>query len=217
MRRRYLAFGLSWLVVSFFLNCSAEHNNYSSVSMPLDHGGPAGELTVESRVPLGDRLYIESVLREIFYDADSAPHFNGTLYDELRTSQHLFGRPCSPYETGDLDDCQHAIANANFAMHATSSSAREATRLQICRWYTAADKTLLAAVRKTGAPENQPPDEAASAAVVRLFYPEIEESVVAETAVALRALDAAAAGESAIHRWRLQFLAVCESPGWEML
>lgn len=200
-------------VFSVFTNCSAQHSMHQSSTLD-GHDAPA-ELSVESRVPMGDRLFVESALNDVY---GPHPSLDFVLNTEIRPAQHLYGRPCNPYESGDSLDCELIVGNASLGMAASSSSGREASRLQTCLWLSASEETLNVALSKVAGSASEP-SALTAMEVVRHFYPAADETLVNEAVAALVTLDQrmVAAGETARDRWRLQLLAVCESVGWEML
>ncbi len=214
--------GFVVLLVLGFQNCSARHEITKSINLPLNHPPLESVDGLEARPPIGDRDYVESVFKDVFLSSDSAlseiQAVEYYLNSEFLYSAHLWGRPCDPYESGDLSLCGYVYANADLDMAARTSSGREASRLQLCRWMVTNDTLLNRAKAKVA--DNDPTPNADSVSkVVKLFYPALEETPLASAIAALLDLDRAMAraNESVVDRWRILFLTVCETPGWVVL
>lgn len=220
-RRQILSLiaGLS-LAASMFQSCAPSHREWASMDLAQSHPDTDPTETQESRPLLADKIYLESVFREVFLSPQSTQGeidaLNYYMAIEINSNQHLFGRPCNPYETADF--CGGSLNHASVALAARSSSGREAARVKICRWIISND-TLLTRARDKVKGNDPTPNSDSVRGIVRLFYPSMRDAILAGAAEALMALDTEMnhANEKVMDRWRLIFLTVCESPGWEIL
>lgn len=215
----------------FFQNCSQNFSvTASSYNLPINHPSisdttdvlPEPPVVASSKILIGDQRFLESAFREAFLTPQSPSNETGfldaVLYQELWREQHLLGRGCDPIEGGDNTSCNPSLGNANLGMNASTSSGREAARLQVCRRVIANDVMLARAVGKVG-DWNRGPDVASIPEIIRLFYPNTDQDIVDATAAKLNELNTEMqmGGESVLNRWKLMFLTVCESSGWEVL
>lgn len=214
-------------IVSAFQNCgiSAFGTPVASLDLPLNHpsgDGSVSTATIQSKVVLGDRDYLESVFRDVFLSDQSSINDVNTLNYfiavELSPMTHILGRSCDVSETGDGRRCEYLTSNTQLAMNAATSSAREAARIQLCRRATSHQSLLLQAVNKVRG-TNSTPNDQSILNIVRLFYPFIDDVSASEIQSSLAKIDRdmKQASELPEDRWRILVLTVCESPGWEIL
>ena len=129
--------------------------------------------------------------------------------------QQLFGRSCNVVEEMSGRKCYYTDNNLNNAFIPSSSSGREASRYQICARVIANDTMLGRLISKLPARTTTADRESVSQAI-EIFYPEL--SSTGQLVEELLYMDKVAAynRETVANRWRLIFLALCESPGWQV-
>jgi hypothetical protein len=191
---------------------------------------PLTSSLAQSSARFGDRDFVRSVFFNVFSaplalgdggapDAgDNTAAFNGLFDAEIIAQQHLFGRACNPLEKGNGDDCNGNLTNA--ALKGIESSAgREATRIQLCRRFSANDDFAGRAITRAGGALTAAPNEASFAGIARLFYPDIEPEDLTPLQKSLATLDAEMSknAEPMLERWRMLLLTVCETPDWQIL
>ena len=195
-----------------------------STHPPVESAGDMQGEAVQTKTKLliGDQRFLSSAFREAFLTPESDGNEKGfleaVLVQEFHTEQHLLGRGCDPIESGDGGVCAGIINNASIAMSPSTSSGREAARLQVCRRVIANDQMMRRVVAKIS-PKDITPTPETLEEIVRLFYPNTDQEVVDASVNQLVALDyeMAKGSERILDRWKLLVLTVCESSGWEML
>ena len=232
--KRYLSiFGTVLGLVSFgaiYQNCgNGFMYGQRSVELPSTHPSiesaedtQSTAVQTKTKLLIGDQRYLSSAFREAFLtpesDANEKGFLEAVLVQEFHSEQHLLGRGCDPIEHGDGGVCAGIINNASIAMSPSTSSGREAARLQVCRRVIANDTMMRRLVAKIS-PKDITPTAETLEEVVRLFYPNTDQEVVDASVNQLIALDyeMAKGSERILDRWKLLVLTVCESSGWEML
>lgn len=206
-----------------FQNCSPQHlESFSSNSLPLNHPDVTGASNEIIELPaLGDRDYLKSVYLQIFSSGtnnEEIPHLEYRFDVETNPHQHLLGRSCNPMETGDNVICHHSPSNTEIPMITQSSSARSAVRIQVCRRMVENDHVLQWTLAKLSQ-KDAPPNDTAISEAASWFYPHLEASQKQELQQSLKVLNTEMSkkSESVTNRWRMLILALCESPGWEVL
>lgn len=212
------------LINGIFVNCSGPFQvTPQTLDLPSNHPDVEGLVApkpAQSQVQLADREFIESFLRDVFTSREptGAEHeaLSQIFMAEFGPTQHHLGGSCSIYDEGSMRGCYYVTTNQFNPFYASSSSAREGSRYQVCRRLVA-HPTLMAAVLSKFPERTSTPDDASLAVAVSLFYPDFQEPH--EIIASLRELDQAAAfnREPVADRWRLIVLALCESPGWQIL
>lgn len=212
------------MINSVFVNCSGPFQSTAmSIDLPVQHPdieefrAPAA---AQSNVQIADRIYIESFLRDIFTSSESNKAENDALSSifmtEIWPTQHHLGGACSLYDDGSFRNCYYVATNQLNSFYAASSSPREGARYQTCRRLVATDGLMNAVIKKLP-PRTNTPDMESVIAAIGLFYPSLESPEVVAAKI-LEADEAAAYNrESVMDRWRLVFLGLCESPGWQVL
>lgn len=220
-------------LATVFQNCSgspfagmrSSPSNSVQAENPLPFEHPATEIQpqgdpVSGQLILGDRLYLQSVFRDVFTPpgsaADVVNYVETVLYQEFVPVQGALGRACDVNQDGTLDDCGASVPNLDIKMNAGTSSIREAARLQVCRRLLGNNRILETMVSQVKG-NQATPNATSISALVFLFFP--AENVPASLNSKLMELDQemAEAGESLETRWSILFLTVCESPAWQVL
>lgn len=215
---RYLLMSLAALSIASQQNCAPEMvpSQYRSLSSESSFS------SVQGKPVLGDRVYIESVFRNVFLTANSSAEEKFQLeyafITELSPAASVLGRACDPYKDGDVIGCYYTLSNAKLQMSAATSAVREAARAQICRAIINRDE-YLNNVKANINSSAIVPDRNAARAIVQLFYPAVEGAELENLLEPLMALDKemAFSVENAKDRWRMMVLTVCESEGWTLL
>lgn len=221
-----VSLGLAALSLLLFQNCAANpFGRPISLNLPSNHPSveaQAEAALVTSKPVMGDGQYIRSVFEDVFLSpsssADARNRVAAYLNAELLPTLHLWGRACDPMEMGSIDACYASVSNSQLAHDPSTSSGREAARLQTCRRLTSDSVTLNEVVQKVKGNETAPSATSASG-IVRLFYPTWSEGEVSQVQTKLSELDLqmAKSAEKVEDRWRVMVLSVCESSGWELL
>lgn len=227
MRNRILygtLFVVVFVVGSTFQNC-AKHNfvessvNLSSLSQSHPDLEPVLEKTT-SEILLIDRVGVNSLLSDVFLtnvsSASDIAAFQNLFSAEVLLQQHMYGHPCDIVANGSTLDCGYNFANLTIGMSQSSSTIREASRVQMCRRLVAQDGLLNTLVARIRGKDVTPTSESLQTAI-QLFYPAWEDN--GEIVSALQSLDykMAVSSESIKDRWRVIILTICESPYWEIL
>jgi hypothetical protein len=218
-------FFLFFAIGGTFQNCSNQnflHPNKSPThNLPANHPAIEGfNATSSSTIALLDRKGIESVFRDVFINEGVTENeqtaFDNIFAAEILTQQHMFGRPCDAVATGTMLDCNYNLANLSQGMDQSSSTVREASRIQLCRRLVSRKGLLIPLLSRLGV-LNQSPSESSIQSAIELFYPRWDNP--AEARLALMKLDAQMANrnESIQNRWSLIISTICESPFWEVL
>jgi hypothetical protein len=222
MKTHRLILHLAGLLVlmSAFQNCTKGFSSAGKGSdLPLGHPD-TGLVIMQSHVVLGDREYLESAFSNVFSQAGVTSGQSGylanVLLQEFLPQQGSLGRACDPLYDGSIENCYYLIDNANINMSAASSSIREAARIQVCRRLLANDLLLQAMIGQVSGNQSTPNAQSVTA-IIQQYYPAKDSAP--SLIDSLLNLDATMAkqGESTADRWRLIFLALCESPEWEVL
>jgi hypothetical protein len=222
-RNLWLATGA--LVLFGFQNCTSSFlsaRSSTSVNLPFTH--PDTESRIQSGVakgtlPLGDRDFLHSVFANIFASNDQnvINFLNAVMNQEFGEVQGMLGRPCEVASDGSAIPCNSSFANIDVAMGASTSSIREAARIQSCRRLFANDTMLAVAIGHARGGTVGEPDPLGISTAIRLFYP--AQDTVQEIAGDLEQFNEKMiqGGETAANRWRALFLVLCEAPTWQIL
>lgn len=218
------------LIGVWFQNCSAfmspqenreEFNSNGFLSVSHPNATPITEKTSVG-ITLVDQLGVTSTLENIF-QADSSSSsdrkaFIDLIRAEIRPQQHAFGRPCDIIATGNYSDCFYNLTNLEMGMWKSTSTIREASRIQLCRRLVANNSLLKTAVNQVTGKDLTPTEDSLKKAV-KLFYPAWEDDSLGNVVQALVALDYKMAmnSEPISDRWRMVFVTICETPYWEIL
>ena len=228
LRTKRIIAGLSVAGAAFlmlFQNCGGSFlsaKSSSSLDLPFGHPGTEPQIAsgvAKGSLPMGDIDYVHSVLADVFHSAnpDVLSFISAMRYEELGEIQAMMGRPCEVSTDGSYYPCNNSLSNIDVAMGASTSSIREAARIQVCRRYLANDTMLSVAIGNARDGSVGEPDAQAVAKAIRMFYPASDEAqnVLGD----LMNLDTKmkSAGETSADRWRMIFLTLCESPGWQVL
>lgn len=218
------------LIGVWFQNCSAfmslqENRKESSSNGFLSVNHPDVTPTAERTsvgITLIDQLGVTSTLENIFQTESSGSSDRKAFFDlihaEIHPQQHAFGRPCDIIATGNYSDCFFNLTNLEMGMWKSTSTVREASRIQLCRRLVANNNLLNTAVNQVKG-KDLTPTEASLRKVVTLFYPAWEDDSLGNVIQALVALDYKMAlnSEPIFDRWRMVFVTICETPYWETL
>jgi hypothetical protein len=194
----------------------------------------------DSKLRLGDKVYVKSVLDEIFGPSAAAAT---TQFVDSQTA--AFGGPCEVFNA-DNNRCDSARANTQAAILPTSITTREAYRMRTCYTITSTDgvydgvqKKTVSVMNSTAHPTvyaaNQalgrdafgktadltPPTASDLAAAYALFFPTRTppESVIHNlqaVADAARATYPAPANNPNLEAWRNVLLTLCLAPDWQI-
>lgn len=167
----------------------------------------------QSVILLGNRDYVESVLKQVFTPTGNETFLNAILKQQIRNKMGLFGGSCTNYTSEGLTDCTRddalaVVAESDSLISNTqpTSAPREARRVNACVQITSLPEAVSAAVAKiSGANAGARPASPQVASAFQLFYPGR-----APDANVMRAL-------SALSTWHDVLLALCSSPGWQIL
>ncbi len=212
-----------FLFITLFQNCG-QFTAINSSSEQLSPNHPPIEVKVSSvtrdRMLLGDGFFVMSVFRDVFLDEtsnnDIINFVEYVLREEILSAQTEFGRACSVFNDGAAQNCNYNIFNQSIAMKSSSSSLREAARLQTCQRLVNNDYVLGGLINKVKG-SSEVPNSTSIAKIVQLFFPALESKD--EYVQPLLKLEASMAkgSEAVIDRWRIMVLSVCEEPGWQLL
>jgi hypothetical protein len=211
---------------SVFQNCSNQNFLVPTSGgnvIPMSHpevqtfAPPTGSVTV---LPLIDRKGVQSILSEVFLSSGTIEPdntaFNNLFASEILLQQHMFGRPCDVVTTGSFLDCGYNLSNLTIGMNQSSSTIREASRIQLCRRLVSHDSLFNNLLHRLGV-TNQAADVASLQRAIQLFYPAWENSISALQALLGLVTKMASQGEDSQSQWRLVVATLCESPYWEIL
>ena len=173
-----------------------------------------------ARLRLGDRLYVEAVLTDVF-----GPSIASDLKTDIRSNPAVFGGSCNLYEQVFTDDgtpligledeatgCLGGMPALNHPLVGSSSTLRAGWLAKICRSATnrpAAVRFALADAFPDGT--LGPPNTRALKVAFQKFFPERE--LPAAVAKALLAIAPTAKPEE---RWKLILNALCLTPDWQI-
>ncbi len=217
-----LSFGF---VTSVFQNCSApEHAQSDVVSVDLPSNHPAGDdqgVTANyggTRTPLMDTEQITDSMKMAFNpnaDANLNTYIEAVSNLELRPMMHLVGGSCEPARRGNLEECAGSISHLADLLVSSTSSTREAARIQVCLRLTSNAGLVGVVVNQVKGASPGPEDESIRLLAAQ-FYPEgLSEPVVQKLIWADREL--ASRNATLLDRWRFLTQLLCESPNWEVL
>lgn len=219
-----ILFLIFFVVGSTFQNCanhSFVENSVNLSSLSQDHPDPQPVLEKStSELLLIDRVGVHSLLSEVFLtnvlNATDIAAFHGLFNAEVLLQQHMYGHPCDIIASGSTLDCGYNYANLTIGMSQSSSTIREASRVQMCRRLVAQDGLMNTLVARIKGEDVTPTSESLQRAI-QLFYPSWEDN--GEIIIELQSLDYKMAmnSESTKDRWRMIILTICESPYWEIL
>lgn len=207
-----------------FQNCG-QFTATSSSSEQLSPNHPPIEIeqkasVTRDRLLLGDAFYVMSVFRDVFAGENSHPDITGfveyVLREEILSAQTEFGRACSLFHDGALQNCNGNVFNQSINMKSSSSSLREAARLQTCQRLVNNDYVLTQLINKVKGSSDAPTKESVSR-IVLLFFPALDSTKDFETSLLKLETRMVAGAEPVIDRWRLIVFSVCEEPGWQLL
>lgn len=209
-----------------FQNCTGVGSPpppFSAYNLAYNHPDPntsSSGVLAQGHIVMGDQEYLQSVFVDVFSVPDQDPNVTGyiaaVIQQEFLPEQFMLGRPCDPFETGDLSGCNYLVSNIENVMLASSSAIREAARIQVCRRLLANNYVLANAISKVQGDQDTPNDMSVIAAI-RLFYPASDNALAVQSALLSMDETMAAASENVTDRWRLLFLTLCESPSWQIL
>ncbi len=213
------------MLTSFlFYNCGSPKHmvSTSDSSLPQSHpplASSASGLT-QNRLLLGDAFYVLSVFRDVFTFENSSEgvrtFVEKVLTEEILTVQGEYGRACSVFHDGSLEKCNGILYNQSLTMKSTSSSLREAARIQTCQRLVSNDTVLMELINRIRKTTTTPSRQSIEM-ILKLFFP--TQDSTQDFIEPLLKLDQkmAEASEKTIDRWRLITLAICEEPGWQLL
>ncbi len=216
---------VSMVTLSSFNNCAGQSGSVTGRTgpLPIDHPPEERVFKIQQDLLLGNQTYIASVMREVFsssnLSSEGRRRLETILLDKVTANRANFGGACDLMDPGTTSDfnaaCGNSKDNAGLPFHTSSTTAREAWRIQVCGLLTSDDEILNSAVAKVK--NSSAPDFDAIANIVDLFYP--AETELDAVTSGLNRLEAAmrSRGETAQNRWRLLFYAVCETPYWQIL
>lgn len=185
--------------------------------------------TLESQqeLRLADRNYVSSVFTNVFGTSSAVTTIVNTyIKDKLED----FGGPCDPAKTTVLTStplsriCAGNYSNSRMNYMTPSTSIREANRIKACLGALSNDNALrtgIANAFETTVDQINfgslaQPNEEAILRISRLFYRgRVLESTVVSALSNLAA--SAAVSQAPLESYRLVFLAICESPEWQIL
>jgi hypothetical protein len=190
---------------------------------PLSDAGivvPPEVIPPQAELTLGDRGYIDSVLKEIFTPTGQEPDLDVILKAEIRASIGVFGGSCNVYSSVGLSDCTQQVKeqlttlDVGAAARQPTSAAREARRIRACEQIVDLPSAMQAAVAKIpSASLDTPPSGGQIAQAFDLFYPGQPLPKDAQDALAALVADEAATPGAS---WQLLMLTLCQSPGWQI-
>ncbi len=204
-----------------FQNCG-QFIATSSSNLPLNHPSVSNKQSGAStdRLLLGDAFYVMSVFKDVFTDVNSSAEVvtfvEQVLRDEILSAQTEFGRACSLFNDGALQNCNNNASYQAIAMKSFSSSLREAARLQTCQSLVNNDSVLNGLISRVKGQSENPSKESISL-IVQLFFPALESLPTYLEPLLDMNSSMNSRAEATISRWRLIILTVCEEPGWQLL
>lgn len=206
-----------------FQNCAMRaFNSAGSLEQPLSMSHPSVEVNNnygQTRVPVLDLPQIETRMTVSFLGVDDASgsrdYINAVTNAELWPVQQVVGGICEVALTGTLENCNFNQAHLGNHLYSTTSSTREAARMQVCMHLTSDDNSLMALVNRIQGPSPAPELESLES-LVEQFNPDYDS-----TALVTKLLEVdrqmAMSNESIRDRWRFMAELVCESPAWQVL
>lgn len=161
--------------------------------------------TSETRLRLGDRSYVSSVLTSVF-----GPSAEDPAQDLIDPNIAAFGGPCDPYASG----CNGSSSQASVIGVATSS--REALRTRACERIVANDTAVNFAVSQAGAMAANRPADGEIRRAYDLFYPGKNPTHEGFLALENVVASAESQGLAPLESWRFLFLSLCLAPDWQV-
>jgi hypothetical protein len=169
---------------------------------------------------LADREYVAAALMDIF---GSEAHVD--LKKGVLDKPDLFGGPCDPMEEipidkpsdSDSDDysaignptCERRLVDEKVKFTSKDTLLRKIAILSVCEKMVSNEKTFLHAMNVTSPQELPPFDEDHKKMIYKKFYP-LDDKVENIKKDLPKTADLAA-------KWKKWTLAVCASPGWQIL
>lgn len=202
---------------SNFFKTTDQNNNI----LPQNHPDLTPSSSSNSGViTLIDHKTIQSFFYSIFINEGSSQktinELSIILSSEIIMQQNTFGYPCDPISSGDFSECNYSLANLSTPLSQSSSTIREASRVQTCRRITSNNDLLLAAIENIHA-QNEFPNSSSILKALRLFYPALSEVDEPLNALIVLSNQMAQNEEDHFTQWRLIINIICESPYWELL
>jgi hypothetical protein len=169
--------------------------------------------SVESRLRMLPREFVASTLESV-YGPSAAPAVNGLI----RARADQFGGPCDT----NLGDCAQN-SQSQLSLIPIGVSGRYGYLTRACDVISMSDNAILFAVREAlGLPalplaSVPSPDAGAIQAAFDLFYQDRTPDAGVLGELAALVAQSVASGHSPLDQWRFLLLALCLSPGWQIL
>lgn len=167
-----------------------------------------------------DQKGVQTFLSEIFINDgvsdEGKNNFSKFFAAEIIPQQHTFGRACDITTTGLFSQCNLNLANLSNGMSMTSSTIREASRIQLCRRLVT-DESFLAPLLSRLNVSGDEISETMIQNAAFLFYPAWDSHPEIISSLKKLELEMLNSGESFSSRWKIILDVLCESPYWEIL
>jgi hypothetical protein len=212
------------LFTQLFQNCAPgtfASSDYQYLEMGseggVNHPSQKDILPPTQRVQLGNRIYVSTLLREVFASAVTpVPGLEGLLNKWVINRGAQFGGGCDPYSSYSGHDCGGASSNANLAYRIDANTVRESFVVQACENILGYDAAVAAVLEKVSNRASVPNSDAVKQ-IYQLFYRGDAPSAIVINSILDYDKSNAVGGETTTNRWRGVILQICESPGWQML
>lgn len=213
------------MIGSNFQNCSPHsflsNNSKKSHELPVDHPPTAGfETSNLAEIFLIDRQGVESFFSNLLLDENSSIEtvnlFNKILSEEIITQQHMFGRSCDPFVTGNMNACGNNLSNLNIALTQPPSTIRFASKIHLCRRLLS-NYNLLTPLLEKNHLVNISPNPVNISLAISLYFPAMEFNQNDYNALNRLILEMNNSGIDGYHQWMIIMTTLCESPYWEVL
>lgn len=222
----------SAFLLVFFQNCFSsqmiENSSLASLSeiqIPITHPPEEKVLPPTQKLQLVNRVYIESLFRDIFKDlnGNEVPGLDALLHNWIVNRGTQLGYSCDVYSSYSGRDCASRLTEASVYTNATGgvraqdNVLRQSYIVKLCEGVLEQDQAvdiILSKIRKNKT------DEATALDIGRIWDLFYRGDYIDN--LSLRSLidfdrEMKRQGEAPFERWRALMVLVCESPGWQVL
>lgn len=211
------------ILLSLFLLVSCQKSGSDLVFEDINNIGtkndraPANLGDVKAELNVADRYYVESVLLQIFSPTSAAD--KNKLQVEI-IERPEFGGPCDPYEPSETTTAAvefprlRCLNGISTVLTSTANPMRFSLTTKTCERLVSETTSFTRAMSKIFG--NGPiiaPNASSLSSAYSLFYQDENASSAITTAL----MDLSKKGSDANESWRLVLIALCISPGWQVL